>query len=111
LERLMDHFGVAKSTTVRRQGFPGKRKRLDLSSRIDKLPRKIGTQDYSKILHALRDVGNLGTHGGNVNRKAMLDAYKLCEIALGKLFEDESDSVDAIIKRLKRHKKVSTELA
>jgi hypothetical protein len=104
LERLMDHFGVAKTRIQKNSAKPteaGRRKVLDLSARIDKLPSKIGTHDYGEILHALRFIGNLGTHGDKVSRSAMLDAFRLYEIALGELFEDKSESAKAIIKRLK----------
>jgi hypothetical protein len=105
MERLMDHFKVAKTTVVARPGKSGKRRRLDLSARIDKLPKRIGSSDYSTILHALRELGNLGTHGDAIKRATMLDAYRLCEIALTKLFEDESETAEAIIKRIKAKKK------
>jgi hypothetical protein len=105
LERLMDHFGVAKTRIQKDQrnpNTPGKRKLLELAVRIDMLPKKIGTRDYSDILHALRVIGNLGTHGTRVSHAAILDAFQLYEIALGTLFEDESESAKAIIKRLKK---------
>jgi hypothetical protein len=107
LERLMDHFGVAKfriQKDVRKPTAPGKRKVLDLSARIDKLPKKIGTTDFSETLHALRVIGNLGTHGAKVPKEAMLDAFQLYEMALAKLFEDKSQNAKAIIKRLRAHK-------
>jgi hypothetical protein len=84
--------------------FAKKRRILDLSARIDKLPKKIGTTDFSETLHALRIIGNLGTHGDRVLQSAMLDAFQLYEMALGKLFEDKSQNAKAIIKRLKAHK-------
>lgn len=107
LERLMDHFGVAKSRIQRvsaKPNKPGKRKLLDLAARIDKLPKKIGSQDFSKILHALRVIGNLGTHGASVTQAAILDSFQLYEMALDKLFQDKNETADAIIKRLKAHK-------
>ena len=103
----MDHFGVAKTRIQKdskKPGKPGKRVPLDLSARIERLPRKIGTKDYSEILHALRKIGNLGTHGSSVSHVAILDAFRLYEIALERLFEDKSDTAKAIIKRLKAHK-------
>jgi hypothetical protein len=38
----------------------------------------------------------------SVSRLEMLDAYKLYEFALEKLFEDKKESIKAIIKRLKK---------
>jgi hypothetical protein len=105
LERLMDHFGVAK-TRIQKDSpnKSGRRRPVDLAARIDKLPKKIGSQDFSKILHALRVIGNLGTHGSKVTQAAMLDSFQLYEMALEKLFEDKNETVEAIIKRLKVHK-------
>jgi Domain of unknown function (DUF4145) len=105
LERLLDHFKIPISTTVTDNSGKKSRKRLDLSSRIDKFAKKIKSTEYSELLHALRVVGNVGTHGKKpVRRTEMLDAYKLYEFALEKLFEDKRESIKAIIKRLKKLK-------
>jgi hypothetical protein len=107
VERMMDHFGVAKTRIKKDQKKPnkaGKRVPLDLSNRIDKLPRKIGKKDYTDVLHALRIVGNLGTHGEKVSHAVVLDAYKIYEKALEELFEDKSENAKAIIARLKAKK-------
>jgi hypothetical protein len=103
----MDHFGVAKYSLqgdYKKPASPKKRRLLDLSARIEKLPKKIGTTDFSETLHALRIIGNLGTHGDRVVQSAMLDAFQLYEMALARLFEDKSQNAKAIIKRLKAHK-------
>jgi Domain of unknown function (DUF4145) len=102
-----DHFGVAKTRIQKDSANPnnrGKRVPYDLSVRIDKLAKKVGTHDFSEILHALRKVGNVGAHGTKVTRAAMLDTYQLYELTLGKLFEDKNQTPKAIIKRLKAHK-------
>jgi hypothetical protein len=107
LERLMDHFGVARFRVAKdpkNPASPGKRRPLDLAARIDKLPHKLGTSHYADILHALRVVGNLGTHGTRVKQATILDAYELYEIALERLFDDKSKLAKAIIKRLKSQK-------
>jgi len=56
------------------------------------------------MLHALRVVGNLGTHGEKMTRAKMLDAYQLYEMALNQIFEDKKESMKAIIKRLRATK-------
>jgi hypothetical protein len=107
LERLMDHFGVAKTRIQQdnaKPNKPGKRVPLDLSARINKLAKKVGTPDFSEILHAPRKVGNVGVHGAKVTQSAMLDAFQLYEWTLEKLFEDKNETPKAIIKRLKAHK-------
>jgi hypothetical protein len=106
LERLMDHFGVAK-TRIQENKNPtkaGKRRPLDLSARIDKLAKKIGTTEHSETLHALRTIGNLGAHSSKVNQAAVLDSYQLYEMALEDLFKDRGESAKDIIKRLKSHR-------
>lgn len=101
----MDHCKVASTRIAKPNPHkPGKRVPLDLSARIDKFAKKINTQKYSEMLHALRVVGNLGAHGAKVTRSRMLDAYQLYEIALNEIFEDKSQSSKAIIKRLKSKK-------
>lgn len=103
LERLMDHFKVPATTMVTDKSGKRHRKRLDLSSRIDKFAKKIGSTRYSDLLHALRVVGNVGTHGNKiVSRTDMLDAFKAYEYALEKLFEDKKESIEAIVTRLKK---------
>jgi len=105
LERLMDHFKVAKSRVMKpNPDKHGKRMWLDLSARIDKFAVKINTTRYSEMLHALRVVGNLGTHGEKMTRAKMLDAYQLYEMALNQIFEDKKESMKAIIKRLRATK-------
>jgi hypothetical protein len=106
LERMMDHFGVAKTRIQENKdpNKPGKRRVLDLSARIDKWVKKIGPTEHSETLHALRTVGNLGTHSSKVTQAAMLDAYQLYELALEELFKDRGESAKDIIRRLKSHK-------
>jgi Domain of unknown function (DUF4145) len=106
LDRLMDHFGVAKTRIQANQNpaKPGKRRMLDLSARIDKFARKINSNEHSEMLHALRHIGNLGTHSSKVSQPAVLDAYQLYEMALDGLFKDKGESAKDIIKRLKKHR-------
>jgi hypothetical protein len=105
LERVMDHFGVAK-TRIQKKDItkPGKRRALDLSARIDMFAKKVGSTEHSETLHALRVIGNLGTHSSKVTQAAMLDAYQLYEMALGDLFKDRGESAKDIIRRLKKHR-------
>jgi len=50
-------------------------------------------------------VGNIGTHGKKiVSRADMLDAYKAYEFALEKMFEEKKESIEAIVRRLKKLK-------
>lgn len=107
LERLMDHFGVVRfrfAKDPKNPASPRKRRPVELARRIEMLPSKIGSTQYRQILHALRVVGNLGTHGTVVKKETMLDAYELYEIALAQLFDDRAATAKEIMKRLKRAK-------
>lgn len=105
LERMMDHFGVAKTRIQKKDAAKdGKRRVLDLSARIDMFANKIGSKEHSETPHALRTIGNLGAHSSKVSQAAVLDAYQLCEMALEDLFKDRGESTKAIIKRLKAHR-------
>jgi hypothetical protein len=106
LERMMDHFGVVKTRIQENKDLskPGKRRVLDLSARIDKFAKKLGSTEHSETLHALRTIGNLGTHSSKVSQAAALDAYQLYEMALEDLFKDRGESAKDIIKRLKAHR-------
>lgn len=79
LERLMDHAGIAKTTIQR-----GKRRPLDLNTRIQRfLP---NDQSFQDLAHALRWLGNAGTHG-NVGLEDALVAFDLVEYALDQRFD------------------------
>lgn len=103
MERLMDHFKIATTTLATHRDGTRYRKRLDLSARIDKFGSKAKRSEFKQILHALRKVGNVGTHGNRpITREAVLDAYKVYEFALDKLFEDKKESIGEIVKRLNK---------
>lgn len=105
LERLMDHFKVPGIMTVTDKVGKKHRKRLDLSARIDKFAKGIRSRQYSDMLHALRVVGNVGTHGKKPVTKAnLLDAYRVYEHALESMFEDKNESIKETLKRLSKLK-------
>src|SRR5665213_287837 len=106
LERMMDHFSIAKTRIQKDKDVskPGKRRALDLSARINMFAKKLGSTEHSDTLHALRTIGNLGTHSSKVSQAAMLDAYQLYEMALSDLFKDRDEAAKEIIKRLKAHR-------
>ncbi|MCK1404905.1 DUF4145 domain-containing protein [Bradyrhizobium sp. 76] len=75
VERLMDHFKVARfrrAKDPKKPAAPGKLKPLDLSSRIDKFISTTGAIVHKEHLHALRIAGNLGTHNNTLTRTEML---------------------------------------
>ncbi|WP_439356691.1 DUF4145 domain-containing protein [Bradyrhizobium sp. DASA03007] len=57
VERLMDHFGVPKSTLVKRAGGGRRRQRIDLYVRIEKFCAAAKNLVHQDSLHAIRTVG------------------------------------------------------
>jgi hypothetical protein len=103
VERLMDHFKVARfrrAKDPKKPTAPSKLKPLDLSSRIDKFISTTGAVVHKDHLHALRVVGNLGTHNNAISRKEMLDAFEIYEHALGELIEKKSAQIAKLAKTM-----------
>lgn len=98
VERLMDQSGVKKTFTK-----GGKRYPQALNNRIDAF--KKSKPEYEHILHALRTVGNLGTHK-NANLAPVLDAFRIYEHALDDLFNKPGKEVQRIAKKILRTKGV-----
>jgi Domain of unknown function (DUF4145) len=106
VERLMDHFKVAKfriAKNPKKPNAPGKLTPLDLSSRIDKFIAATGTVIHKDHLHALRIVGNLGTHKNVLGRTELLDAFEVYEHALEELVGKKSAQIAKLAKKLSKH--------
>jgi hypothetical protein len=104
VERLMDHFKVAKFQRVKdskNPNKPGKLKRLDLYTRIEKFIADTGAVVHKDHLHALRVVGNLGTHQNELSRTDLLEAFEVYEHALDELIGKKSVQIAKLAKRLK----------
>ena len=103
VERLMDHFGVTKmriAKDAKNPSKPGKMKPLDLSARIDKFISTTGNAVHKDHLHALRRIGNLGTHMNTLSRGELLDTYEVYEHALEELIGKKSAKIARLAKRL-----------
>lgn len=106
VERLMDHFKVAKfriAKNPKKPNSPGKMKPLDLSARIDKFISATGAVVHKDHLHALRVVGNLGTHKNVLSRTEMLEAFEVYEHALEELIGKKSAQIGKLAKKLSKH--------
>jgi hypothetical protein len=57
--------------------------------------------DLVEATKAIKDIGNDGAHGDEVDRDKLLTAYELLEIELRLLFNDDSVRREALIKRLR----------
>ena len=104
VERLLDHFGVAKTWLVKKPAKPGKRVPYDLSARINRFVSATTTAISGGTLHALRVVGNVGTHSNSLTRDALLDAYTLYEDALAELIGERSKKLAKLVKKIKSTK-------
>jgi hypothetical protein len=98
LERIMDYLGVQR----RRKLTSGKFWDLTLHQRIEvfaKAQVSVGSQ-----LMALKWLGNAGSHGEQINRDDILDAFEILEHALTEVIERRSEKVAELTKKLtKRH--------
>jgi hypothetical protein len=106
VERLMDHFKVAKfriAKDPKKPNSPGKLKPLDLSTRIDKFISATGAVVHKDHLHALRVVGNLGAHKNVLDRTEMLEAFEVYEHALEELIGKKSFQIGKLAKKLSKH--------
>lgn len=99
VERLMDHFKVAR---FRRSN--GKLKPIDLSSRIDKFISATGKVVHKDHLHALRVVGNLGTHQNSLSKTEILESFEVYEHALAELIGKKSAQIAKTAKKLQANK-------
>lgn len=104
VERLMDHFKVARFKRMKdpkNPTKPGKLKRLDLFARIERFIASTGAVVHKDHLHALRVVGNLGTHQNELTRADLLEAFEVYEHALGELVGKKSAQISKLAKKLK----------
>jgi hypothetical protein len=100
VERLMDHFKVAK---FKRTG--GRLRPIDLYNRIEAFIAKNGKVVHKDHLHALRVVGNLGTHANAATRSDVLEAFQVYEHALDELIGKKSAAITKLAQKLKKKKK------
>jgi hypothetical protein len=70
VERALDELGIPTPGTLNQ--------RIDAFKDVD--------ADHAETFHALREVGNVGSHLGNVTRETLLDAFEIYEDALRNLF-------------------------
>jgi hypothetical protein len=73
---------------------------LTLNDRIQQF-KKIDP-DHAETFDALRFVGNVGTHGDDLKREALLDAFEIYEDTLEELFvkKKHKAKIDALKKKI-----------
>ena len=94
VENLLDYFEIAKTGINKKD----EEYNLDLNARIELY--KIINPDHAQTLTALRMIGNLGSHGGNVTREPLLDAFEIYEHALMELFGGHKERIGKIRQKL-----------
>lgn len=72
--------------------------RMDLNARINAFAKHAQGADAKEQLHALRNIGNLGTHGSEVTREELFDAVDVLEDVLLGIYE--KGSIKAKAKKL-----------
>jgi hypothetical protein len=104
VERLMDHFGIAKTELVKKSGGGRRRKRVDLYKRIERFCSAAKNVVHQDSLHAIRTVGNLGTHGDDLSSDLVLDAYEVYGHALNEIVGRRSAQIRSLARKLKKAK-------
>lgn len=95
LETVLDDLKVARKVMNNKKG---KMVDLDLNGRIQLLEKK--SSDQAQTFHALRMIGNLGSHTNELSREALLDALELYEEALMEIYSNRKDYLDALKKKI-----------
>lgn len=87
LEHLLDELKVPRTKTKR----AGEDYRLSLHSRIEIVAEQ--QPDFKVLLLALKEVGNLGSHGETVSTKDYLDALEIYVHTLEELYDNKGKRV------------------
>jgi Domain of unknown function (DUF4145) len=83
VERILDEFGIARGRLF---------ERIEVFQKTD--------PEHAATFDALRHVGNLGSHDGDVSREAMLDAFEIYQDALAQLFSRRKVRIDDLKQKL-----------
>lgn len=83
VERILDHLGIPSG---------------NLASRIEGL--KTSHPDHAEVFDALRHVGNVGAHKGQVGREEILDAYEIYQDRLADIFGGRRTRLKELAQRL-----------
>jgi hypothetical protein len=87
VELMLDQEKVANEQFRKKTG---EMERLALYNRIILFERQATGADAAESLHALRNIGNLGTHGSSVSHEALFDAVDVLEDVLLGVYEKKS---------------------
>jgi hypothetical protein len=88
VERLLDELGVPPNSILFR--------------RIEDLVAK--DPNHAETFHALREVGNVGSHEGVNTRETVLNAFEIYQDALAEIFGQRKQRIDALKKAIRASK-------
>ncbi|EEB85273.1 conserved hypothetical protein [Roseobacter sp. GAI101] len=71
---------------------------LDLNGRIQHLEKE--SPDQAQTFHALRIIGNIGSHTTELSREVLLDALELYEDALLEIYSNRKLYLDALKQKI-----------
>lgn len=97
IEILLDHLKIKK--------YPksGRRIPLSIQQRINIMAAK--APDISEKLTAVKWIGNAGSHTDQLSRKDLLDAYKILNYSLEKVFINEEAEINKISREINKRKR------
>jgi len=95
LEELMDELKIP-DTIINKKGDTV---RANLHQRLDFWSK---TQaDYADMCLALKEVGNIGSHGGKVRRQHYLDSLTILSHVLAQLYENDAEKMKKLAKKIR----------
>ncbi|MCC5968024.1 MAG: DUF4145 domain-containing protein [Natronohydrobacter sp.] len=95
LEGVLDDLHVPRQVLDQKKGAMID---LDLNRRIQHLEKQ--SPDHAQTFHALRMIGNIGSHTAELSREALLDALELYEDALTEIYSDRKAYLEALKKKI-----------
>ncbi|WP_452225760.1 DUF4145 domain-containing protein [Lacinutrix cladophorae] len=99
IEILLTDLKVRKTITK-----PGKRIKLTLHKRIELFKQK--NPSLASNLLAIKWIGNSSSHGiGNVSAEQIIDAYKILEYVLDKIYNNQDSEIKSLTKKINKRKK------
>lgn len=93
LELLMDDRNINRTKTI-----GGKRTKLNLHRRIELY--KVKEPEIADFLLAIKWIGNVGSHVGDLKRIDILEAYEMLEHTLNKIYDDKEKRLKEISKKI-----------
>lgn len=88
VERALDELGLPAARTLN--------DRIRAFENLD--------PDHAETFHALREVGNVGSHDGDNSRETVLDAFEIYQDALRNLFGGHKLRIDALKQKIRATK-------